>query len=520
MAITSLYFMASASEAFAGNCDSRGGLAYLGNVKDGTRSVWLSGTTAGVFGLESAQGGQTVDNWTKDTRGLHLSLSPFVSNGNGGTHKLYDLSGKKPCLLDTQNQKRALIPPDFTFPEGRPDNHLPRVFPDFALPEGRPDNDLPHVIDLPEGRPDNDLPHVINLPEGRPDNDLPIIPPGWRDGTPDTDDTSQPDRSAIKGARVRPVRTTRDCVDPRSVDENQKREQPICRELVPEEAASQLSQVPLTPGRDLPAPSPWNFWWDTQFTDISDDRHGRDSDTLARSLTLGLDRRITDNFVLGMSLALEDSSTGSFNETLNIDTEGFSVGPYAAYRLTKHWAVDASLTYGRYSNDVNLSVLDGNYDSEKFSGSVTLQGQYQYGEYFFRPRTTVNFSHVESDSYDLSGRLLNLPVSLSLAGDSFNYGVLDLATEVSRYVRLPGGKPIVVFGELGAHYEFERPGGGKILTADLSEVTTSPWTFSARSGFRTLLKDNLQVEATVGYLSLGQTNLDVWEGKLRVSWAF
>ncbi|RVG49314.1 autotransporter outer membrane beta-barrel domain-containing protein, partial [Sinorhizobium meliloti] len=78
----------------------------------------------------------------------------------------------------------------------------------------------------------------------------------------------------------------------------------------------------------------------------------------------------------------------------------------------------------------------------------------------------------------------------------------------------------LVFAELGAQYEFERPNDGKILTGDLSEVTPSPWAFSLRSGFRMLLNDNLQIEATGGYLSFGQEDLDVWEGKLHLSWSF
>lgn len=544
-------------EAFAANCNARGGLAYLGNTQGATRSVWLSGTSAGSFGLEAAQGNQTVDTWSKSKRGLHLSLSPVVSNGNGGTHKLYDLSGGKPCLLDTQNQQRGPRP-DITWPQGLPDVGPQRVFPDFSLPDGRPDVGPQPVFpdfSLPDGRPDVGPQPVFpdfSLPDGRPDvGPQPVFPDfSLPDGRPDVGpqpvfpDFSPPDGrpdvgpqpvfpgfsprtpTAVRGGRVVAARTPQTCIDPRSVGPNQRRDLPICPELIPEEAAAQAvgagkpSQVPLTPGRDLPAPSPWNFWWDARFADISDNRYDRDSDTLARSLDMGLDRRITDDLVVGMSFSLEDSSTDAFNGSLDIDTEGFSFGPYAAYRLSKHWAVDASLTYGRYNNDVDLSVLNGDYDSESISGEVSLHGQYKFGAYFVRPKASVSFSHVNSDGYDLSGRILNLPVSVSLPGDSFNYGALDLSTEVSRFFRLPDGQPFLVFAELGAQYEFERPNDGKILTGDLSEETPSPWAFSLRSGFRMLLNDSLQVEATGGYLSFGQDDLDIWEGKLRVSWSF
>ncbi len=543
-------------DAIAANCSATGGLAYLGNTKGAAGSVWLSGTSAGSFGLDAAQGNQTVDTWSKSRRGLHLSLSPVVSNGNGGTHKLYDLSGGKPCLLDTQNQVRSGILPDidwpdgrpdvgpqpffpgFNWPDGRPDVGPQPVFPNFDWPDGRPDVGPQPVFpdfDWPDGRPDvgpQPLPPDFDWPDGRPDVGPQPLPPDfdWPDGRPDVG--PQPvfpgfnprKPTAAKGGRVIAARTPDTCIDPRSTDSEQRRDLPICRDLAAEEAAARSadrsSQVPLTPGRDLPAPSLWNFWSDIQFADISDERFHRDSDTLARSLTIGLDRRITDDLVVGMTVSLEDSSTDAFDGTLGIDTDGFSFGPYAAYRLSKHWAIDGSLTYGRYDNDIELDVLNGQQDSQRLAGEISLHGQYKVDAYFIRPKASVSWSHIESDSYDLSGSILNIPVTISLPGDSFNYGVLDLSTEVSRHFRLPNGHPFLVFTELGAEYQFERPNDGKITTGNLSEITPSPWSFSLRSGFRMLVNDNLQIEATGGYLSFGQDDLDVWEGKLHISWSF
>ena len=166
----------------------------------------------------------------------------------------------------------------------------------------------------------------------------------------------------------------------------------------------------MTPSRDLPEPSLWNFWSDIQFADISDDRYDRDSDTLARSLTMGLDRRITSDLVVGMTVSLEDNSTDAFDGNLG-DTDGFS---YAAYRLSKHWAVDGSLTYGRYNNDIDLSVLSGQQDSERLAGEISLHGQYNVDSYLIRPKVSVSWSHIDSDAYDLSGSILNTPVSVTL----------------------------------------------------------------------------------------------------------
>ena len=123
--------------ALAGNCDANGSLYYLGNTSNASNSVWISATSAGSFRLDAAQGNTTVDQWSKANRGLNLSLSPFVSNGNGGTHKLYDTTGNKDCLLDTQNQKAGItLPPHITFPNLKPPGlvvpPIGKLFPGFS----------------------------------------------------------------------------------------------------------------------------------------------------------------------------------------------------------------------------------------------------------------------------------------------------------------------------------------------------------------------------------------------------
>jgi hypothetical protein len=61
------------------------------------------------------------------------------------------------------------------------------------------------------------------------------------------------------------------------------------------------------------------------------------------------------------------------------------------------------------------------------------------------------------------------------------------------------------------------PNGGQILTADLALATPSAW---SGTGARMVLNNSVQVEASGGYLSFGQSRLDVWEGKFQVSFGF
>ena len=116
----------------------------------------------------------------------------------------------------------------------------------------------------------------------------------------------------------------------------------------------------------------------------------------------------------------------------------------------------------------------------------------------------MTYSHVESDGYDLEGKVLSFPIDVSFPEDSFNYGVIDVSTEFSRIFTFESGTSIMPYAEIGATYEFERPNGGQILTADLALVTPSEWAGTLRVGATMLLNESVQVDASGGYRSFDQ----------------
>ena len=72
----------------------------------------------------------------------------------------------------------------------------------------------------------------------------------------------------------------------------------------------------------------------------------------------------------------------------------------------------------------------------------------------------------------------------------------------------------------GGRYAFQQANNGKILSGDLTLVTSSPWSGNIRGGLRTLVSDKMVVDVSGGYLSLGQNGLDIWEGKVAFQWLF
>jgi outer membrane autotransporter protein len=309
------------------------------------------------------------------------------------------------------------------------------------------------------------------------------------------------------------------CIDPRAATAEARARWPVCPDNMLAQAAGQ-SEVPLTEGRDLLPTTLWNAWAQPIAVQVSDERYGLDMETRLAGVTIGLDRRFGDNVVLGATFEVSNTSTDGFDNLFESGSSGFAIGPYLAIRLSPNWVIDTSLTYGRYDNDLQLAILEGDYDSEAWTGNVTAYGQYALGEYFVRPKASVTYGHVDTDGYNLEGTVLGLPISVAFPEGSFNYGVAELSAEFSRIYSFENGMTVMPYAEIGAVYEFDRPNDGQILTADFDLVTPSAWTGTLRAGARMQLSDSVQVEASGGYLSFGQSGLDVWEGKFEISFGF
>lgn len=125
--------------------DLRGKLIFMGVNNDSTKSVWLSlTTTAGSFKLEGP-GQEVVDEWSKDQRGVRLSISPVVSQGNGGAHHLLNAVNDK--KLDSQNQKGGIVFPPF--PSWQPGTPTPPI----VIPPGSPGTPTHPIVSPPGSLP-------------------------------------------------------------------------------------------------------------------------------------------------------------------------------------------------------------------------------------------------------------------------------------------------------------------------------------------------------------------------------
>lgn len=154
-------FSVSAISVAAPPDNVHGTLRFLGVTSDSSESVWLSETSAGEFKLE-AQGQQLIDEWDKSAEGLHISFSPVVSQGSGGTHFLINRVNDR--KLDSQNQQGGIVFPPFP---SEPPEVMPPLFPENPIvipPEStQPPNVTPPV--QPPGNLSPGLPSTPSMPQ-------------------------------------------------------------------------------------------------------------------------------------------------------------------------------------------------------------------------------------------------------------------------------------------------------------------------------------------------------------------
>lgn len=435
--------------------DVQGNLIFVGLTNDLSQSVWLSVTTAGSFQLE-AQGHQLIDAWDKIEQGTHLSLSPIVSQGNGGTHHLIDaINGR---MLDSQNQKGGIILPPLP-------SEPPGIWPPI---------DPQPPIEIPPGGttpPDGTTPPIETPPE--------VSTPGG--GISPGESVTGERQSALAGTD---------------------------------------QTAPITTGRAFAEQHCWNIWSDNRYIDFNDGRHDLNAKGATTDFSIGADKRVARDLVTGIFLSLVNFHSSAFDGNLTNRANGFSVGPYFGYLINPSLSMDGSLAYGNLQNHNKISVLNSEYRTHLIGGTLRATGLLKIGPYQIRPKPLISFTHFRNPTYRFNGMFKGQAFQVIRPQESFNFGYTELRIEGNRTFLTSKGNIVQPYVEAGVDYQFARPTDGQILTGNLTLARVSPTTESLALGVRSLISKSFLLEARGTYLSFGQHGLDVWEARLILSYSF
>lgn len=160
---------------------------------------------------------------------------------------------------------------------------------------------------------------------------------------------------------------------------------------------------------------PFNVWLDTRLT-----LHARTEETEHWGefalVSGGADYLFADNVLVGAALYGDWMSDQSHDSL--VEGRGFLAGPYVSIGLAQDVTFDASLLYGRSSNDISAQVLGldyaGQFDTDRLLFKAKLEGTWAADALTIRPNATFVLMNERAGDY-----LVSAPGGVSVAVPGF-----------------------------------------------------------------------------------------------------
>ena len=268
--------------------------------------------------------------------------------------------------------------------------------------------------------------------------------------------------------------------------------------------------------------STYNFWVDAKYYDFSDDRYGINQHGNLQDSYMGFDTLVGDDFTIGMVLGVEYSSQKSYSDSVQLDSDGYFFGPYAAYRFSENIVVDSWIGYA--TNNVETKISDnasGDFDLDKLFFTLNVTGNFALSDSFFiLPKLGIYYSDEKAESFQLNlydaGDIHQIPVSKY----SYNYGVASLSADFEYVIRDKYSFELAPYANLGVDYAFERPHDGRVLVSLGGTQDTSPWNAKMKLGARVLVENKFLIDFNTAYSGLTESEVDIWSGHLSLSYVF
>lgn len=175
--------------------------------------------------------------------------------------------------------------------------------------------------------------------------------------------------------------------------------------------------------------SPWISYGRTHAdNDLSSTRYDANQD----NVLFGVDYAYSDRFIFGISASYENNDiTTSFNLG-EMEVEGFSIAPYAAYMLTDSLSVDVAFGYSDLSIDQFRTEpggdrVQGDTDASRWFVMSNLNAFHQYGNLALTGRVGLVYSEESQDGFTESGGA----TAETVARRRIDFGQVNVGGEVA-----------------------------------------------------------------------------------------
>lgn len=124
-------------------------------------------------------------------------------------------------------------------------------------------------------------------------------------------------------------------------------------------------------------------WVNGSFSDISDDLTSTAFDGSTHSIVGGADYQITDRLLAGVALGYENTDVDTTFNTGNLNTNGFTIAPYAGFVINRYFSFDLSGGYTTLNTDltrtnpISGATVTGDMDAHRVFGAANLNAYYR-----------------------------------------------------------------------------------------------------------------------------------------------
>ncbi|MCP4406261.1 MAG: autotransporter domain-containing protein, partial [Gammaproteobacteria bacterium] len=140
--------------------------------------------------------------------------------------------------------------------------------------------------------------------------------------------------------------------------------------------------------------------------DTTDREPGFDFDTAG--LTVGVDYRLTDEFIIGSAFNYISTDTKFDNDGGKLDTDGYGLSLYTTYYQSERAFIDGVISFGSndYQNRRNIRFsnidqpIDSDTDGSEYSIDIGTGYEFQRQALTFIPQARFHYTRVDIDGYN------------------------------------------------------------------------------------------------------------------------
>lgn len=176
----------------------------------------------------------------------------------------------------------------------------------------------------------------------------------------------------------------------------------------------------------------WAGWGTLSFGRSENTFVGSLSDGNNQTLSLGLDRPISDKVTFGAALAIYHDSTDTIFNGGNTETTSVSLSPYAKFTLNDWLSADVSMGYSTVNTDQMRLVfgapVTASYDASSYFVSANLDASKWYDTWLISGRLGITASESRRDAFVESNGTANAASTTHLTQASLS-GTVGYWTE-------------------------------------------------------------------------------------------